>query len=86
MCGEYGVVATAQGDSTGSQGRGAGFGTSSSGRSGNRSEIRRALIKPEEIIQEVLVQIGSTEMRVPDASYDIQAPSTAFQTAGAVRR
>jgi type IV secretion system protein VirD4 len=52
MCGEYGVVATARGDSTGSQGRGAGFGTSSSGRSENRSEIRRALIKPEEIIQD----------------------------------
>jgi Type IV secretory system Conjugative DNA transfer len=52
MCGEYGVVATARGDSIGSQGRGAGFGTSSSGRSENRSEIRRALIKPEEIIQD----------------------------------
>jgi hypothetical protein len=34
----------------------------------------------------VLVQIGSTEMRVPDASYNFQAPSTAFQVAGAVRR
>jgi type IV secretion system protein VirD4 len=50
MCGEYGVVATAQGNSAGSQGRG--IGTSSSGRSENRSEIRRALIKPEEIIQD----------------------------------
>ena len=28
------------------------MGTSSSGRSENRSEIRRALIKPEEIIQD----------------------------------
>jgi type IV secretion system protein VirD4 len=52
MCGEYGVVATARGDSTGSQSRSAGFGTSSSGQSENRSEIRRALIKPEEIIQD----------------------------------
>ena len=52
ICGEYGVVATARGDSAGSQGRGAGFGTNSSGRSDSRSEIRRALIKPEEIIQD----------------------------------
>ena len=34
----------------------------------------------------VLVQIGGTDMRVPDAPYNIQARSTAFQTAGAVRR
>ena len=52
ICGEYGVVATAQGNSSGSHGRGSGIGTSSSGRSENRSEIRRALIKPEEIIQD----------------------------------
>jgi type IV secretion system protein VirD4 len=52
ICGEYGVVATAQGNSSGSHGRGSGVGSSSSGRSENRSEIRRALIKPEEIIQD----------------------------------
>jgi type IV secretion system protein VirD4 len=54
MCGEYGVVATARGDSTGSQGRGGGIGasSSSSGWSENRSEMRRALIRPEEIIQD----------------------------------
>ena len=52
ICGEYGVVATAQGNSSGSHGRGSGIGNSSSGRSENRSEIRRALIKPEEIIQD----------------------------------
>ena len=54
MCGEYGVVATARGDSSGSQGRGGGIAasSSSSGRSENRSEIRRALIRPEEIIQD----------------------------------
>ena len=34
----------------------------------------------------VLVQTGSTDMRVPDALYTCQARSTAFQTAGAVRR
>jgi type IV secretion system protein VirD4 len=52
MCGEYGVVAMAQGNSSGSHGRGSGVGSSSSGRSENRSEIRRALIRPEEIIQD----------------------------------
>jgi hypothetical protein len=51
MCGEYAVVATAEGNSAGSQGRGNAFASSSSGWSQNRSEIRRALIKPEEIIQ-----------------------------------
>jgi type IV secretion system protein VirD4 len=52
MCGEHGVVTTALGNSRGSQGRGSGIASSSSGRSENRSEIRRALIKPEEIIQD----------------------------------
>ena len=52
MCGEHGVVATARGNSTGSHGRSSGMASSSSGRSENRSEIRRALIKPEEIIQD----------------------------------
>jgi type IV secretion system protein VirD4 len=52
MCGEFGVVATAQGNSIGSQSRAGPIGASSSGQSENRSEIRRALIKPEEIIQD----------------------------------
>jgi type IV secretion system protein VirD4 len=52
MCGEYAVVATAEGNSAGSQGRGNAFASSSSGWSQNRSEIRRALIKPDEIIQD----------------------------------
>jgi type IV secretion system protein VirD4 len=51
MCGEHAVVATAQGRSRGSHGSGSGS-NSSSGRSENRSEMRRALIKPEEIIQD----------------------------------
>ena len=57
MCGEYGVVATARGDSTGSHGRGAGIGaaSTSSGWSENRLEMRRALIRPEEIIQDTRV-------------------------------
>ena len=37
------------------------------------------------VIARVLVQIGSTDMRVPDAAYSFQARSTAFQTAGAIR-
>jgi type IV secretion system protein VirD4 len=53
ICGEYTVVATSHGNSSGSQGRGSFTAHSSSGRSENRSEIRRSLIKPEEIIQDV---------------------------------
>jgi type IV secretion system protein VirD4 len=52
ICGEYAVVATAEGNSAGSQGRGSTLASSSSGWSQNRSEIRRALIKPDEIIQD----------------------------------
>jgi len=52
MCGEHAVIATAQGNSAGSHGRGSGMAGASSGQSENRSEIRRALIKPEEIIQD----------------------------------
>ena len=37
------------------------------------------------LAQKVLVQIGSTDMRVPDAAYSFQARSTAVQTAGAIR-
>ncbi len=52
MCGEHAVVATARGNSRGSHGSGSSMASSSSGRSENRSEIRRALIKPEEIMQD----------------------------------
>ena len=51
MCGEYGVVATSTGDNQGSQAR-SGIASSSSGRSENRSELKRALIKPDELIQD----------------------------------
>jgi type IV secretion system protein VirD4 len=74
MCGEHAVVATAQGRSRGSHGSGSGT-NSSSGRSENRSEIRRALIKPEEITQDtradeafVLVR-GSRPLRCGRAIY-----------------
>ena len=52
MCGEYGVVSTSQGDTEGNQSRGAMGASSSTGRSENRSETKRALIKPEEILQD----------------------------------
>jgi len=51
MCGEYGVVATSQSDNEGSQAR-SGTASSSSGRSENRSEVKRALIKPDELTQD----------------------------------
>jgi type IV secretion system protein VirD4 len=49
MCGEYGVVSTSTGDTEGNQSRGAVSASSSSGRSENRSEVKRALIKPDEL-------------------------------------
>lgn len=74
MCGEHAVVATAQGRSRGSHGSGSAA-NSSSGRSENRSEVRRALIKPEEITQDtradeafVLVR-GSRPLRCGRAIY-----------------
>ena len=51
MCGEHGVVATSLGESAGVQGRLAGASTSS-GRSASRSEIGRALIRPDELLQD----------------------------------
>lgn len=56
LCGEHGVVATAEGDSRGTQGRLAlglaGGASASSGRSENRTELRRSLIKPDELLQD----------------------------------
>ena len=52
MCGEHGVVTTSRGDSAGTQGRMTGGASASSGRSENRSEIKRALIKPDELLQD----------------------------------
>ena len=52
MCGEYGVVSTNSGDTEGNQSRGAIGASTSTGRSQNRSETKRALIKPEEILQD----------------------------------
>jgi type IV secretion system protein VirD4 len=65
MCGEYAVVATSAGDSTSSQSGRTGA-SSSAGRSENRSEIKRALIKPEELMHdarwdEAFVLAGGTK-------------------------
>ena len=52
LCGEYTVYTTSTGDTEGSQSRGGLGASSSSGRSENRSETKRPLIKPEEILQD----------------------------------
>ena len=75
MCGEYGVVSTSMGDTEGSQSRGAMGASSSSGRSENRSEVKRALIKPEELMQDTradeafVVMRGSPPLRCGRAIY-----------------
>ena len=51
--GEYGVVALSEGDNRGRQGKLGEVGSRSKGRTANRHEIRRALIKPEELTQDV---------------------------------
>ena len=62
MCGEYGVVATSQGDTEGSQAR-SGIASSSSGRSENRSEVKRALIKPDELTHDTRTDEAFVLMR-----------------------
>ena len=53
ICGEHGVISTSTGDSRGTQGRlDAALPSSSSGRSRNRTEIKRALIKPDELLHD----------------------------------
>ena len=76
MCGEHGVIATAHGDNRGTQARpGGGFASSSSGRSENRSEIRRSLIRPDELLQDTrsdeafVVLRGSRPIRCGRAIY-----------------
>lgn len=51
-CGEHGVMATSEGDTRGTSGRWGDASSASVGRSANRSEIRRALIKPDELLQD----------------------------------
>ncbi len=75
ICGEYAVVSTSTGDTEGSQSRGAMGASSSSGRSENRSEMKRALIKPEELMQDTradeafVVMRGSPPLRCGRAIY-----------------
>ena len=75
ICGEYAVVSTSSGDTEGSQSRGAIGASSSSGRSENRSEMKRALIKPEELMQDTradeafVVMRGSPPLRCGRAIY-----------------
>lgn len=75
MCGDYGVVATALGDSAGTSGRGLGSSHANSGRSENRSEIKRSLIKPDELLQDVradeafVIVRGSKPIRCGRAIY-----------------
>ncbi|MBY0255837.1 MAG: type IV secretory system conjugative DNA transfer family protein [Methylobacterium organophilum] len=52
VCGEHGVVTTSRGDTAGTSARGLGSSQTNSGRSENRSEMRRALIKPDELLQD----------------------------------
>ncbi len=75
MCGEYGVVSTSLGDTEGSQSRGSMGTSSSSGRSENRSEMKRALIRPEELMQDTradeafVIMRGSSPLRCGRAIY-----------------
>ena len=75
VCGEYGVMATAQGETAGTSGRGFGSSHKNSGQSENRSEIRRALIKPDELLQDTradeafVIAGGSRPLRCGRAIY-----------------
>lgn len=52
LCGEHGVLATSEGDTRGTSTRWGAATSASSGKSANRSEIRRPLIKPDELLQD----------------------------------
>jgi type IV secretion system protein VirD4 len=52
LCGEYTIVTASTGDTQGSQSQGSKAESRSTGRSENRSETKRALIKPEELLQD----------------------------------
>nr|WP_245218859.1 type IV secretory system conjugative DNA transfer family protein [Rubellimicrobium aerolatum] len=51
-CGEHGVLATSEGDSRGRSGRWGRAPSASSGTSATRSEMRRRLITPDELLQD----------------------------------
>ena len=98
ICGEHGVMATSQGDTRGTSGRWGGSTASSAGQSANRSEMRRSLIKPEELLQDTrsdeafVITRGAKPLRCGRAIYfrrpDMVAevePSR-FQPGAATRR
>lgn len=75
VCGEHGVMAIAHGDNAGTSSRGLGSSNANSGRSENRSEIRRSLIKPDELLQDTradeafVIVRGSRPIRCGRAIY-----------------
>lgn len=76
VCGEYGVMTTMRGDTSGTSGKfGGGFASTDSGRSENRSEMRCSLIKPDELLQDTradeafVILRGSRPLRCGRALY-----------------
>ena len=75
VCGEHGVVTTSRGDSAGTSARGLTTGHSNSGVSQSRSEMRRALITPDELLQDTradeafVIVRGSRPIRCGRAIY-----------------
>ncbi|MCJ2069699.1 type IV secretory system conjugative DNA transfer family protein [Methylobacterium sp. J-030] len=64
LCGGFGVEATSRGESRGTSGQAGGGGSTSTGHSETRAELRRALIEPAELLQdartdEVFVFVGN---------------------------
>lgn len=75
MCGEYAVLATSEGDNRGSSGKPLEIGSRSKGANTNTHEIKRRLIKPEEILQDmrrdeqIVLVPGSRPIRCGIAAY-----------------
>jgi type IV secretion system protein VirD4 len=73
--GDYGVVALSEGDNHGRHGRLGEIGSRSKGRTASRHEIRRALIKPEELLHDTredelfVLARGSKPLRCGRAIY-----------------
>lgn len=64
LCGGFGAEATSRGQTRGTSGQAGGGGSTSTGHSETRAEVRRALIEPSEILQdartdEVFVFVGN---------------------------
>lgn len=55
LCGGYGAEATSRGESRGTSGQAGGRSSTSTGQSQTRSEVRRALIEPAELLQDARV-------------------------------